>query len=247
MRLSSRAHSQSAPRLHEAYDVLRHAILTGELRPGESLSETKTAAQFGVSRTPIRDAFRRLSDEGLLRIVPQVGTFVAPIPLEAVSDSQFVRETLECRTVRLAAERMEPSFAGTLEQHLTVQQRLMEDADADAFFAADEAMHAELIRIAGRPAVWQLIMDVKVQLDRVRCLSLQSADWLSMIFAQHRTIIDRVVARDADGAEDAMREHLRTVFAAVERIAASNGEFFDGAGLPSHTAKQAINQEGTPT
>ncbi len=215
------------PRLHDVYDVLRRAILNGELRPGDALSETKTAAQFGVSRTPVRDAIRRLSDDGFLRVIPQVGTYVAPIQLAAVADSQFVRETLECRTIRLAAERLDPTQAATLDRHLAAQERAVAANDADAFFAADEAMHADLIRIAGRPAVWNLILDVKAQLDRVRCLSLQSADWLAMIFEQHRSIIDRARAQDADGAEEAMRAHLRTVFDAIERIAATNREYFE--------------------
>ncbi|HYG89943.1 MAG TPA: GntR family transcriptional regulator [Azospirillum sp.] len=227
MPLPSSASVARGPRLHDVYDVLRQAILSGQLRPGETMSETKTAERFGVSRTPIRDAFRRLSDEGFLRIVPQVGTFVAPIQLEAVADSQFVRETLECRTIRLAAERLDPAQARGLERHLIEQERAVAANDAEAFFASDEAMHADLIRIAGRPAVWNLILDVKAQLDRVRCLSLQSADWLSMIFGQHRTIVERTCAHDADGAEEAMREHLRTVFAAIERIAATNSEFFE--------------------
>ncbi len=219
-------------RLHDAYDVLRHAILNGQLRPGEALSETRVAARFGVSRTPIRDAFRRLSDDGFLRIVPQVGTYVAPIALEAVADSQFVRETLECRTIRLAAERLDPAQARDLDRHLVEQERAVAANDADTFFASDEAMHADLIRIAGRPAVWNLIQDVKAQLDRVRCLSLQSTDWLAMIFEQHRTIIDRIRAHDADGAEEAMRTHLRTVFAAIERIAATNSEYFEDNRVP---------------
>ncbi len=213
--------------LPDVYDALRHAILTGLLRPGEAMSETKTAVQFGVSRTPIRDAFHRLSDEGFLRVVPQVGTYVAPIQLEAVADSQFIRETLECRTIRLAAERLDASQGRALDQHLITQERAVAANDAETFFAADEAMHAELTSIAGRRAVWNLILDVKAQLDRVRRLSLQSADWLAMIFTQHQAIIDRVRAQDADGAEAAMRAHLRTVFDAIERIAATNKEFFE--------------------
>ncbi|MFD1625624.1 GntR family transcriptional regulator [Azospirillum griseum] len=222
-------HSATArgPRQHDVYDTLRHAILNGDLRPGEGLSETKLAAQFGVSRTPVRDAVRRLSDDGFLRVVPQVGTFVAPIQLTAVADSQFVRETLECRTIRLAAERLDPVQASALDRHLAAQERAVAANDAAAFFAADEAMHADLIRIAGRPAVWNLILDVKAQLDRVRCLSLESADWLAMIFDQHRVIIERTRARDADGAEAAMRAHLRSVFDAIDRIAATNQEYFE--------------------
>lgn len=218
---------RAGPRQHGVYDALRAAVLSGDMRPGEGISETRVAARFGVSRTPVREAFRRLADEGLLRIVPQVGTFVAPIQLSAVSDSQFIRETLECRTVRLAAERAEAADVAALSGLMDRQRAAMAADRHDEFFALDEALHAELIRIAGRPAVWDLLVTVKAQLDRVRVLSLQSAGWATMILAQHEGIVDRVAAHDAAGAEEAMREHLRTVFAAVDDIAQANSHFFE--------------------
>ena len=219
------------PRQHGVYDALRAEVMSGAMRPGEGISETRVAARFGVSRTPVREAFRRLADEGFLRIVPQVGTFVAPIQLSAVSDSQFIRETLECRTVRLAAERAEAADVAALSSLMDRQRAAMApDRHGDVhgdFFALDEAMHAELTRIAGRPAVWDLLVAVKAQLDRVRVLSLHGEGWAAMILRQHEDIVDRIAAHDAPGAEDAMREHLRTVFAAVEAIAQSNSHFFE--------------------
>ncbi len=215
------------PRLDDVYAALREAVLSGELLPEQSLSETRVAAQFGVSRTPVREAFRRLADEGFLRIVPQVGTFVSRIQLTAVSESQFVRETLECRTIRLAAERIEAAEAQGLELLLLRQREVIaSDRPAD-FFPLDEALHAELTRIAGHPSVWDLLVGVKAQLDRVRRLSLNSKSWLVMIYGQHRDIVDRVAAHDATGAEDAMRDHLRSVFATIDDIARGNGEFFE--------------------
>ena len=221
------AFDRPGPRQHGVYDALRAAVLSGDMRPGEGISETRVAARFGVSRTPVREAFRRLADEGLLRIVPQVGTFVAPIQLSAVSDSQFIRETLECRTVRLAAERAEAADVAALIGLMDRQRAAMASDRHEEFFALDEATHAELIRIAGRPAVWDLLVGVKAQLDRVRMLSLHSEGWATMILTQHERIIDRVAARDAAGAEEAMREHLRTVFAAVDDIARANSHFFE--------------------
>ncbi|MCW2241013.1 GntR family transcriptional regulator [Azospirillum canadense] len=221
------AFDRPGPRQHGVYDALRAAVLSGDMRPGEGISETRVAARFGVSRTPVREAFRRLADEGLLRIVPQVGTFVAPIQLSAVADSQFIRETLECRTVRLAAERAGEADVAALAGLMDRQRAAMASARHDDFFALDEALHAELIRIAGRPAVWDLLVTVKAQLDRVRVLSLHSEGWATMILTQHERIVDRVAARDVAGAEDAMREHLRTVFAAVDDIAQANSHFFE--------------------
>ena len=224
--------ASSAETVHAAgarlYADLHRDIITGRLRPGASLSETKVAERYGISRTPVREVFRRLADEGFLRVVPQVATFVAPINLAEVTDSQFIRETLECRAVSLCAQRATEPNVRALRREIRTQEQAIAADNRTRFFASDEAMHRISMTIAGYPAVWDLIGSAKAQLDRVRHLSLEQHDWLSMIFRQHQSIVDRIGAHDAAGAEAAMREHLRTVFAAVERIAAEHAEFFDG-------------------
>ena len=211
----------------QLYEVLRRQILSASIRPGEALSETRVALQFGVSRTPVRQTFQRLAEEGFLRIVPQVGTFVAPIPLASVQDSQFVRETLECRAVALAAQKATCRDLEALAGNLALQRACLKDRDHLGFFAADEAMHQIIMAIAGHPMAWALIAAAKTQLDRVRYLSLESADWLQMIYEQHSDIVDLVSAGDPDRVTTAMEDHLRTAFAAIERIALDNADFFD--------------------
>jgi len=209
------------------YARLYGDILTGRLRPGEALSETRIAEQHGISRTPVREVFQHLAKEGLLRVVPQIGTFVAPISLAAVSASQFIREALECRAVRQAAERVTRTQIAELRRQIAQQARAIDAGDHLAFFTLDEAMHRRILAIAGHPKVWDLIASVKAQLDRVRHLSLEDGDWLAMIFRQHREIVRRIAVHDAPGAEQAMQAHLRTVFGAIARIAATHAEFFE--------------------
>jgi len=220
---------QSTDQIHRA---LRGEILAAVLRPGEAMSEARMAVRFGVSRTPVREAFKRLVEEGFLMVVPQVGTFVAPIDLAAVHDSQFVRETLECRTVALAARHGDAAGKAALEENVRQQERDLAAKDYPSFFRHDEAFHAELARLAGHPSVWSLIEGVKAQLDRVRCLSLESASWPTMILAQHREIMDCVVRGDEARAEAAMRAHLRTVFDAIETIARDHVDAFAGTASP---------------
>jgi DNA-binding GntR family transcriptional regulator len=211
---------------------LRSDIITGRMRPGESLSEARVAEQYGISRTPVREVFRRLTDEGLLRVVPQVGTYVAPINLAAVSDSQFIREALECHAVRHAADRITALQVRALQRQLTEQARRVAASDHAGFFTLDERMHQTIATIAGHAAVWDLIASVKAQLDRVRHLSLEDDDWLTMIFHQHGDIVARLGAHDAAGAEHAMQRHLRTAFAAIDRIATRHADFFETAPHP---------------
>jgi len=214
------------------YARLYSDILTGRLRPGEALSETRIAEQHGISRTPVREVFQHLAKEGLLRVVPQIGTFVAPINLGAVNASQFIREALECRAVRAAAEAATRAQIVELRRQVAQQTQAFDAGDHLAFFALDEAMHQTILAIAGHPRVWDLIASVKAQLDRVRHLSLEDDDWLAMIFRQHREIVQRIAAHDAAGAEHAMQAHLRTVFDAIARIAAAHAAFFEQDQVP---------------
>ena len=175
------------PSGQQVYEDLHGQIVRGELRPGQGLSETKVADSYGLSRTPVREVFWRLGEDGFLRVVPQVGTFVAPINIPAVYDSQFVRETLECRAIADAAQAAMPAGSvGILHTLLDDQDAALRQSDFPRFFALDEAMHRTLMMIAGRPFVWQVITGAKAQLDRVRFLSLEDEEWPGMIMQQHR-------------------------------------------------------------
>ncbi|HWK46329.1 MAG TPA: GntR family transcriptional regulator [Stellaceae bacterium] len=214
----------------QVYEDLHGRIVRGELRPGDALSETKVAESYGLSRTPVREVFWRLGEDGFLRVVPQVGTFVAPINIPAVYDSQFIRETLECRAIADAARHPQARDLAELRHILAGQHDAIAAGDFAAFFALDEAMHRTLMHMAGRPFVWQVITGAKAQLDRVRFLSLEDHDWSGMILNQHAAIVDRVAAQDPVGAVAIMTAHLRTAFAAIGRIAVEHADFFEGTG-----------------
>lgn len=230
--------AKMAPRLtgQQVYEDLRSKIVRGELRPGESLSEASTAESYGISRTPVREVFWHLVEDGFLRVVPQVGTFVAPISLASVRDGQFIRETLECRAVADAARGAAPANVVELRRALSDQGKAVRAGDYGAFFALDEVMHRRLMEMAGHPFVWHVIAGAKAQLDRVRFLSLEDPSWLAMILDQHGAIVDRVAARDPDGAGAIMQQHLRTAFAAIDRIAAEHADFFEDAGAQAPAA-----------
>lgn len=211
----------------QVYDDLSGRILTGQLRPGEALSEIKMAAHYGLSRTPVRQAFHRLSVEGLLSIVPQVGSFVAPIQLSAVRDAQFVRQTVECRAVRSAALATGHEKERVLNGLLKEQARIITRRDHYGFFSSDEDLHRALMLIAGHPHVWDFILSMKTQLDRLRYLSLESQEWLEMIFHQHEQLVKCVLSQDADGAVALMETHLHSASLALEKIAVDHAEFFE--------------------
>ena len=207
----------------QVYADLRHRIVTGALRPLQCLSETELALSLGVSRTPIREALGKLEEESLVEIRPRFGTFVSPIFPASVSSSQFVREAMECTAVVEAARRCTLAERRQLEAILAEQQQA---ADDQSFVLADDMLHRALITMAGQDVAWGVVHSAKAVIDRVRYLSVQRPTKRPAILVEHHEIVGRVVARDPDGAADAMREHLRSVFASIQLTMATNPELF---------------------
>ena len=114
MRIDRLRSGTAGPASRQVYRALRDAIISPELAPGQRLSENELAERLAVSRTPVREALIRLRDERFVQIVPQLGTFVTRISTAAVQDAQFIRESLECAAVRLAATRAEPGDIAAL-------------------------------------------------------------------------------------------------------------------------------------
>src|SRR6476620_3435597 len=128
---TARRRQGTLARIH-AYGAILDAIVR---------SENELAAWLGVSRTPVREALARLREEGLVEIVAQLGTFVAPISPRAVTDAQFVRESLECAAVRKAAELATEDDIAELEGIVRNQHRAVRAGDHDAFYLLDDDFH----------------------------------------------------------------------------------------------------------
>jgi DNA-binding GntR family transcriptional regulator len=223
----------------QAYQFLRREIIDGRLPPRAPLSEQELSQQLGVSRTPVREALIKLADEGLVDIYPQFGTFVAPIKLREVFNSQFVREALECAALERAVERIDATQAASLKQILDSQRKHQRAGERDAFFEADERMHQYLITVAGHAAVWPLVESAKAQMDRVRHLSIRSELKLSSVVQEHSAIVDGVVRRDREGALEALRTHLRGLFRSVDALVNENRQYFaeEGEGAPRRASR----------
>jgi DNA-binding GntR family transcriptional regulator len=175
----------------------------------------------------------RLAQVGLVRAYPQIGTVVSPIKLAEVYDNQFLRETIECRTVADAAQRCTPEAAAQLADLLQRQRECCVRGKEAGFFALDDAMHQFLIELAGRAAVWRVLRDAKAQLDRVRHLSLHDIAWIRRNISDHEEIVRAVTARDAERATVAMRKHLSNVFETIERISRERPQYFEAAAEPA--------------
>lgn len=216
--------------------LLRREIIVGRLPPRAALSEQDLAQRFGVSRTPVREALIKLAEENLVETFPQYGSFVSPITLSDVLDNQFVREAIECSAIERAIERGGEESAKTLMRIMDRQAMAEAAGDDVGFFQADEQLHEYLLTLAGHRQAWRVVVNAKAQLDRVRHLIMRRPTKLSSVIAEHRVIVDRVIAREPVGAVEAMRTHLRGVFSSIAILEQENPEYFapsaSGVGRP---------------
>lgn len=209
-----------------------HADLRAELvslhrKPGDPILEAEIAMSYGVSRTPVREAILRLSDEGLVEIFPQSGIFVSRIPLAALPEAIIVRKSLEETTTRMAAERASKSQILGLHSILARQREADAAGDREAFHQADEAFHAGIADIAGYPGIWRLILQVKVHVDRFRRLTLPQRGRMAEVIAEHEAVMTAIEARDPSSAGSAMARHLERLLADIATTKHNNPEFFD--------------------
>jgi DNA-binding GntR family transcriptional regulator len=206
-------HPPFGAREHNARDSvylqLKNLIITLALPPGTSLSEQEMAARFQVSRTPVRESFVRLAQEGLLQVLPQRGTFVSLIDTEHALEAQFVREQLEPAIVRLACESFSETDLAELDANLDAQQAALDARDENRMFELDERFHRTLFAGCGKLNTWNLLLQAKIHLNRTRHLSLApDRDW-QHLYIQHKAIADAIRRKQADEAEQVMRAHLQ--------------------------------------
>jgi DNA-binding GntR family transcriptional regulator len=219
----------------QIHAILRREIITNLLVPHTRLSEQEISLRFAVSRTPVREALIKLVEEKLVEIYPQYGSFVAPILLCDVLDSQFVREALECAAAEQASARINDAQGKALLATLERQRAFAAADDYDGFFAADEQMHALIMESAGHPNAWRQVELAKTQMDRVRYLSMHLVRKRPTVIAEHAAIVEPMLRGDAAGAVAAMRLHLRGLFRSVAVLTEANAGYFAdtaGAGPP---------------
>ena len=226
----------SSPRLSvrdQTLETLRRRIISLQFRPGEPLSENELAQELGVSRTPVRESLILLREEGLVQVFPQIGSFVSLVDLGRVSEAQFVREAIECASLRDLA--VDSAGIDGLRRILREQSEANGRADVEEFFRLDEDFHRELLRLAGHESAWAAVNSAKAHLDRARRMSLLDTRPVSTLIEQHTAVVDALEANDLSDADNSLRLHLRAVFEDVQRIQEATPELFsDGtAARPS--------------
>ena len=211
----------------QIFRALRQSIFAGQMVPGTPLSEKEVSDMFQVSRQPVREAFIKLVEAGVLQVLPQRGTLVKRISPRMVREGRFIREAIETAVVRKAAEAISDAQLQLLASNLRDQKLAARSNDTAAFLALDEAFHYSIAQSIDCIAAWDTIQDIKAQMDRVRYLSLPDVSPLDLLIRQHAKILAGLRAHDSVAAEDAMRAHLREILVSLGPIAAANPDWFE--------------------
>ncbi|SLN17973.1 GntR family transcriptional regulator [Roseisalinus antarcticus] len=202
--------NRGMPLRDQVYTLVRKAIVTGLVAPGTAINEVDIAARLGISRTPVREAVKRVSDEGLVEVFAQNGTFVADISRSQVEQAYIIRIALELESIRRAAHVITTEQVQNLEDIIHAQEVAVTRERFDEAIARDDDFHRGIAEVNGLDMVWKVVDVSKAQMDRCRLLSLPSPGAGLETIRQHRAILEALVRHDEAASMAALRDHLET-------------------------------------
>lgn len=197
------------------FNTLRQAILRGELQPGERLLEIHLANKLGVSRTPIREAMRKLELEGLVLMIPRKGAVVAEITEKSLRDVLEVRKALEELAVKLACEKIQDEEIVELKAAAKEFENALKSGDVTIFAEADVKFHDIIYHTTDNQRLIQLLYNLREQMYRYRVEYLKREDSHEILLAEHQRIIETIEKRDEKSAVEAVCTHIDNQVEAV--------------------------------
>lgn len=211
----------------QIHRILRERIVSLDWKPRTQLSRAEIADAFGVSQTPVREAMLKLEADGLILVWPQSRTEVAPIHLDQVRETLFLRRALELE-VTLTVAAMRPAAELAPVQAIVDEQRTLapDDAGLARFMALDRDFHRALFLLAGQAALHDLLVERSADLDRVRRLHLPLRGKRLAILADHQAILEAIAQGDMLAVAAAVRQHLGGTAARLDALVAENPDYF---------------------
>jgi DNA-binding GntR family transcriptional regulator len=189
-------------------ETLREAIVNGILKPGERLMEIQLAEELGVSRTPVREAIRKLELEGFVVMIPRRGTYVADLSIKDINEVFEIRTALDVLAAGLAVERITEDELEQLERLLVEIGELIEEDDADKIVESDSQFHDILYRASRNDRLVGIINNLREQFTRFRSISIQYPGRMQKSVEEHRRLVEAIASRDTDLAQQLAREHM---------------------------------------
>jgi DNA-binding GntR family transcriptional regulator len=192
----------------KAYRAISSAIANLELKPGEALTQDRLAKWLSISRTPVREALRRLEQEGIIQTVPGRGLIVTELTIKDVEDMLDMLRLMDAHAAYLATQRRTPEQADRLAAIARELLAAAEHYDVEAWSIADKPYHEIVLDASGNQLLRHSIQDVRRRLHRITINSGTRPERLLACTHEHMVIADAIVRGDADAAAQHMREHI---------------------------------------
>lgn len=218
----------------QAYEKIRQDIIFARLKPGEKIVPKDLCDRFDVGRTPVREALVRLQQEGLVRTVPQSGTYVSKIDLHSAECARFVREHLERQVAIECCARYNPTDLHYLTHIIQLQEAAAREGNREDFFVSDNMLHRALFQIADRAEIWEWLESMSTNLQRYRWLRIRSEDlqW-NELMDQHYRLCDAIVNHLPDEAGYLVSLHLHMMFDEQAQVVSEYPGYFETAASPT--------------
>lgn len=188
-------------------ETIRDAIITGALKPGEKVAEPELAERFGISRTPIREAFRQLESEGYLTVIPRKGAVVTSFSPRDVEEFYAIKSILEGYAARRACEKLSQKDIDRL-RHINERLRQMADhGDVKQFFRVHDDFHEIFLKASDNEKLYEMVKSLVSKFQRLRYASLSLPGRMQISVREHDKIIDAFTKRDPDMAESIVRKN----------------------------------------
>lgn len=190
------------------FETLREAIINAVLKPGERLMEIQLAEEMGVSRTPVREAIRKLELEGFVVMVPRKGAYVAGISIKDIADVFEIRAALEGLAAGLAAERITEEELEQLERILVKIGECVQNNDLEKLIEVDTEFHDTLYKACRNERLVQIVSNLREQIQRARTASLSTPGRSKYALEEHKKIVEAVSERNVELSQMLAREHI---------------------------------------
>ena len=187
---------------------IREAIISGVFAPGERLMEIQMADEMGVSRTPVREAIRKLEMEGFVVMIPRRGTYVSNISIKDINDVYEIRTSLDILAAGLAAERINDEELEELQRRLVQVGQAIESGEMDKVLEADIAFHDVLYKASRNERLRNIINNLREQITVIRGVSMSYPGRLKDTQEEHRLLVESIAARNVEKSQEAARIHL---------------------------------------
>jgi len=191
-------------------DSIKTAIIKGKFKPGEKISEGELAESMGISRTPLREAFRKLENEGFIKIIPRKGAVVANIDTEEAINLYEIKSTLEGLAARLAAANMRDKDIGKLEKINDELKQLIDENDLESFYRVHTRFHEGFVKLCGNKRLIQMISNLNDHFNRFGIISLTLPGQFENAIEQHSQIIEAFKSGDETLVEKKVKTNVMT-------------------------------------